>query len=62
MNLNQQQAQFKIEVEWAKVTHGNIVKRIANPKPSLSEFIGQVQGHFKELRGLSYKDSNNDTN
>ena len=58
MNLNnknkQGAGQYKIEVEWAKVTHGTKVKRIASPKPNLNDFLSQVQSHFKELRGLTY--------
>ena len=55
MNLkNLQNAQSSNNIEWAKVTHNNVVKRISNPKRNLNEFLTQVKGHFKDLRDRSY--------
>ena len=41
---------ISINVEWAKVTNKNSLKRIYKPSAELSEFVKQVQTHFKELQ------------
>lgn len=46
--------QIEVQVEWAKVTHKNSLKRIHKPSADLAKFTLQIRKVFKELKDVDY--------
>ena len=55
--MRQQQAaelQVDVQLESAKVTFGQRIKRIQNPSSNLNQFLLQVKDRFPELRAMQF--------